>query len=779
MSPRRLFGRGSVDMPASIAEWLVVTALLLFLCAYLCCGGVLRRMDMAFLDAVAPRLRQSNADNIRVVAIDDATLDSLYGWQTKAGAYATLVDRLTQSNVAANALDGPLVLHRLAHDEDGGLANAIRRSENLTLPQTCRHELPPEATIASVGTARRHNDVYAEIDDGTGGVRLVDDSGGGPGEHLSVLVLCADGKEFNACLGHVGETLLGADSACHRYLLIGKAPHSPVSARDILPGTVSGTRLRGRIVVVGVTPARIDAGITLASKRDHAVTNVEFLATEDEAAEAGILIIPATNALQLVFSLAATLLLCVSLLLLGPLASLTASVGVAVSATLGAFLLLKQAHVFVFPSAALAVCIVGYPLWSWRRLEAVLRHVASETRAMLNQPVLPDGPPLRTPILDPVLRRLDALRSMAARRRRFSTFQSRWVNSLPDATLVASPAGIVVLANERALELASSAGDGAVPASLTGRPVADVLFTITSSHKATAFARQATERVSTGRHGFDLKRNADATFTEGIELTDGKARSLLIKCVAMVPLHDRDGALVFHIADVTSMRRAERQRDVTFRFISHDLRSRQAAILALVEQMRLSPPGLSNENFRDRVAEYGTSALTLVDDFLFLARAESQAAQVISIDLAFVLADAIDDVWPQAYAKNVTVSLFADPGKRVLGDIQLLRRAFQNLLSNAIKYGHDNAIVRVELDEDIASWTVRFIDYGVGIPPDRQQDIFQEFVRVNDDPRREGYGVGLAFVKSVVEAVGGQISVSSTINEGTTFTLNLPKHPDN
>jgi signal transduction histidine kinase len=111
----------------------------------------------------------------------------------------------------------------------------------------------------------------------------------------------------------------------------------------------------------------------------------------------------------------------------------------------------------------------------------------------------------------------------------------------------------------------------------------------------------------------------------------------------------------------------------------------QAAILVLFEQMGLCPPGLSNENFRGRVAKYGTSALRLVDDSLFLARAESQMPQLVPMYLALLLADAIDDVWPQAHAKGVTLGLFAEPGKTVLRDVQLLRRGFQNLLSNAIK----------------------------------------------------------------------------------------------
>jgi signal transduction histidine kinase len=214
-----------------------------------------------------------------------------------------------------------------------------------------------------------------------------------------------------------------------------------------------------------------------------------------------------------------------------------------------------------------------------------------------------------------------------------------------------------------------------------------------------------------------------------------------------------------------------------FRFMSHDLRSRQAAILALVEQMRLSPPGMSNDEFRERVAQCGTVALTMVDDFLFLARAESQVAKLVSVDLALLLGDAIDDQWAQAKSKDIKIELKAEPGRLVFGDVQLLRRAFENILSNAVKFSFHHETIRVEIDEHRNMWQVDIIDSGVGMPANQTQEIYREFMRAGDGDQ-QGYGLGLSFVKRVVDSMGGQIVIQSAEGIGTTVTVRLQKFPD-
>ncbi|MBU3811773.1 MAG: PAS domain-containing sensor histidine kinase [Candidatus Niameybacter stercoravium] len=110
-------------------------------------------------------------------------------------------------------------------------------------------------------------------------------------------------------------------------------------------------------------------------------------------------------------------------------------------------------------------------------------------------------------------------------------------------------------------------------------------------------------------------------------------------------------------------------------------------------------------------------------------------------------------------------------------DPDLIERIMLNLLSNSIKYNRDkgNVWVYIALTEDYVSISVK--DDGIGIPEEHLGSIFNRFVRVDHtmSTKREGSGIGLSLVKSLVEMHDGHILVESQINEGSTFTINLPR----
>jgi signal transduction histidine kinase len=112
----------------------------------------------------------------------------------------------------------------------------------------------------------------------------------------------------------------------------------------------------------------------------------------------------------------------------------------------------------------------------------------------------------------------------------------------------------------------------------------------------------------------------------------------------------------------------------------------------------------------------------------------------------------------------------------VMVDRDVVVQAVLNLISNATKYGGGKPIeVRVDADDEAA--TISVVDHGPGIPAHEQARIFREFYRAPEAYRSgvEGTGLGLALVKRHIEALGGSVSVSSTIGQGATFTLRLPR----
>lgn len=111
-------------------------------------------------------------------------------------------------------------------------------------------------------------------------------------------------------------------------------------------------------------------------------------------------------------------------------------------------------------------------------------------------------------------------------------------------------------------------------------------------------------------------------------------------------------------------------------------------------------------------------------------------------------------------------------------DEYLLRHIFTNLLSNAIKYSPKGGEVNFQLDCD--QQTVRFCvaDEGIGIPKQDLSQLFESFYRATNVGNIQGTGLGLSIIKNCVDLHGGDIRVESTVGEGTTFTVTLPKRTD-
>jgi signal transduction histidine kinase len=473
-------------------------------------------------------------------------------------------------------------------------------------------------------------------------------------------------------------------------------------------------------------------------------------------------------------------LVCVLLYLLSPRTGLLMSVMLAAMMVGGSIAVLKYESIFLSPCVGIFTCAIANLLWAWRRIEALLRYLSSEAEKGAKEPSLPEETRPTKFLDDPVQRRLHSMASLFDRLRRHREFVSEWVDSLPEATLVTNAAGEVILANERVNALCQRSGLRiAQRGSVAGRPVSDVLFEITASHRAIEFASQALALFALWSSDDDPPAYGESMFAQGIEITNARnGRSLLLKCAQIKPSKGREGALIFHVADVSSVRMAERQRDTALRFLSHDMRSPQAAILALVEQMQQATPRFTAREFATLVGQYATSALNLADDFLFLARAESLPPKLAPIDPALVLGDAIDDLWPQATARSTTVNLAAEPGRSTIADVQLLRRAFANLIGNAIKFSPRYSTVDVQLSETDHHLKISVIDRGVGIPEHERKALFQEFSQLDEKFSRSGHGLGLAFVKTVVDSLGGTLQVDSVPGHGTTFMVFLPRMID-
>ena len=104
-----------------------------------------------------------------------------------------------------------------------------------------------------------------------------------------------------------------------------------------------------------------------------------------------------------------------------------------------------------------------------------------------------------------------------------------------------------------------------------------------------------------------------------------------------------------------------------------------------------------------------------------------------------------------------------------------MRQVFANLLDNAIKYTPEGGSVTISLRDGSDQAVAVFRDTGIGIPAEEQDKIWARLYRGDKSRSQRGLGLGLSLVKAVVEAHGGHVTVSSQINQGSEFTVRLPK----
>jgi signal transduction histidine kinase len=171
---------------------------------------------------------------------------------------------------------------------------------------------------------------------------------------------------------------------------------------------------------------------------------------------------------------------------------------------------------------------------------------------------------------------------------------------------------------------------------------------------------------------------------------------------------------------------------------------------------------------------------TLVDELLSLARAESGE---LKVEVAPVDATAVvEEVWaslaPLARRDRqiILVRDAADGVPQVLADRQRLTQVLLNLTRNAIAYTPAGGIVSISLRApDAETVTLAVADTGMGIPQEDLDRIFERFYRTDGSRARSsgGFGLGLAIVRDFVTAMGGAITVESTVGEGSTFTVTL------
>ena len=323
--------------------------------------------------------------------------------------------------------------------------------------------------------------------------------------------------------------------------------------------------------------------------------------------------------------------------------------------------------------------------------------------------------------------------------------------------------------------------------------VVDQALGVVASNKAARLIFNHIEGALERRRVSDLTRNAavDSAFRVAIERGEraevkiefhGSERRVFD--LSVVPLrlgNDQSprGAIgVF--SDITRLERLERVRQEFLSNVSHELRTPLTSIIAFAETLQesaLDDPENSSR-FLSIIHKNATRMHNLIDDILELSAIEAGnvAVEIRSVRLHSLVAEIISALAASASARAVTVHNEVDVNAIVRADARRLEQMLTNLISNAIKFNRAGGSVTIRHESEGTRDRIKVTDTGEGIPSEHLPRIFERFYRVDRARSYEmgGTGLGLAIVKHLARAHSGEVSVYSKLDEGTTFTIELP-----
>ncbi len=215
--------------------------------------------------------------------------------------------------------------------------------------------------------------------------------------------------------------------------------------------------------------------------------------------------------------------------------------------------------------------------------------------------------------------------------------------------------------------------------------------------------------------------------------------------------------------------------------VSHELKTPVGAISLLAEAlMSASDDPVAVQHFAERLHLEAGRLSNLINDVIDLSRVQGEdpISGAKPVDVNALVEEAVDQVRSAAEAKNIDLVVGGVRGLVVLGMADQLVTALRNLLANALTYSPEHTRVAVAVRQREASVEIAVKDQGIGIADAEQSRIFERFYRTDSARSRGtgGTGLGLAIVRNVCQNHGGDVWVWSVINEGSTFTMQLPRY---
>ena len=707
--------------------------------------------DNLLYDQLSAAHRPTADPQTLIVAIDDPSLAVLGKWPWERDIHARLLTLLQKKSPRSIAFD-ILLSESSSGDADRKLAAAMQAGPAPVFIPV--HFISPGNDGRNYDTVLPV-EVFAQSASGLGHVNVMFDDDG----IVRQTNLCFSPEPGGPVWPHLIAQIFGGDTAiapskCERQMLIPfseRGSFAEISYADILSGEVPDELLRGKDIIIGATAAGMGDSFPTPNGGGGVLSGVEIMANVLGALRRNDFIEPLPSIWIYGLSLAPVWLLMIGFLRFRPRVILILSL-VSMTGVLGTSVMLLWGGFWFPPGAALLGILMVYPLWGWRRLQAMSVFMDSELRDLERGNDTSPLPISRNRANDLVGRQSEALAGAIDHMRDLRRFVSDTLADLPDPMFVTDPAGRVTLTNRLLNERLEK--------DISGELLIDAL-----DHMVIADQRSSVDE-------YIVRETPDSL--EYVRFTSPSGHVFVMR---RSEVRSETGALRGHIhylTDITALAKAEQDREEVLQLLSHDMRAPQSSIIALLD-------GEIDAHAKKRIERNARRTMQLAQDFVEIARMGETDFVGEDVLLADLVREATDSLWPLAHERGITFS-FGDHsnGAFVLAEPESLQRAVCNLVDNAIKFSPDHSVIGIDVSKYQGSTVVVTIaDQGDGIKADILENLFSRFATAGIQRGRvKGTGLGLAFVHAVIERHHGTITARNNEDRGASFVFALPEAPD-
>jgi CHASE2 domain-containing sensor protein/signal transduction histidine kinase len=734
-----------------VIEWFVITALASLAVILALQWRGTSSFDHLFYDQLSGISRPEADSKILIVAIDDASLAKLGKWPLSRDNHAALLTKLQEAKPRSILFDIILSEPSIAED-DTALADSMQKGTPVYVPL---HFVSPGSDGRDYDTVKPIANIEAAAA-GTGHVNIEFDDDG----VVRRTILCFSQNDGKDRWPHITELVwrgggkpspaYNKGGLCDTSLLI---PYSPrgtfaeVSYADLLAGEVPPDLIKGRDIIVGATAIGLGDAYPVPLADGGLLSGAEIMANMLGAIKRDNFIQPLSKPVTIFASLIPLWMLLIGFLRLRPRMALIASVGVAGLILISSALLLGI-QIWFPPGAAMLGILFVYPLWGWRRLQAMSDFMASEIRDLEQDGEILPVPAIHDRTSDLVGRQSAALSGAIDHMRDLRRFVSDAMEHLPDPMFVTSKDGIITMANHLT--------EQRLRKNIVGQKFDTFLDYVVQPQYLKAV-----------RAYFDLDGKAmSETF---IRFVARDNRTFVMRSADVLDDADIIRGRIHYLADITELAKAESDREEALQLLSHDMRAPQSAIISML-------PDLRDNKARERIERHARRTIQLAQDFVQIARMGEKEFEGTDLLLAELARDAADSLWPLAKERNIKIEVEDHDGDAfVFAEADSLSRAVTNLVDNAIKHSPDGGKITINIARtDGGQLELRVQDQGTGIEEALLSKLFTRFASGKQGQSRvKSLGLGLAFVRAVAERHQGSVKAENLATGGACFILTL------